>query len=152
MIVVVFAAIAVTVVGYYTLRWKSQPRPIAQQQESLPIGQDASPPIAPPSSPTDSAGTQSTSSVTPSPQTSSTPAISGAGVKQPANSGAAQADIDAAGKAQLDEALRLLRGTNATRDPARAAQLLWSAVGNGNVLAEVELARLYIAGDGVKKL
>ncbi len=151
MIVVVFAAIAVTVVGYYTLRWKSQPRPIAQQQESLPISQDASPPIAPPSSPTDSAGAQSTPSVTPSPQTSSTPAISGAGVKQPANSGAAPADIDAAGKAQLDEALRLLRGTNATRDPARAAQLLWSAVGNGNVLAEVELARLYIAGDGVRK-
>ncbi len=151
MIVVVFAAIAVTVVGYYTLRWKSQPRPISQQQESLPIGQDVSPPLAPSTVPVDSAATQSGSSVTSAPQSSSTPAISGAGVKQPANTAGANADIDAAGKAQLDEALRLLRGANGTRDPARASQLLWSAVGNGSVIAEVELARLYITGDGVKK-
>jgi TPR repeat protein len=151
MIVVVFAAIAVTVVGYYTLRWKSQPRPIApQQQESLPISQEA-PPVAPPSAPTDSAATQSSTSAIPTPQSSSSPANNNASVKQPANSGAAPADIEAAGKAQLDEALRLLRGASATRDPARAAQLLWSAVGNGSVIAEVELARLYITGVGVRK-
>lgn len=61
-------------------------------------------------------------------------------------------DLDAA-QAELDEASQLLtRGPDGRRrDPARAAQLLWDAIGKGSVAAEIELADLYVRGDGVTR-
>ena len=41
--------------------------------------------------------------------------------------------------------------SGANRDTAKAARLLWAAVGNGNTTAEVLLSDLYIRGDGVAK-
>lgn len=55
------------------------------------------------------------------------------------------------GQTQLAAAQALLRGDDGSRDSAKAAKLLWSAVGNGNSTAEVLLADLYLLGDGVPK-
>ena len=52
---------------------------------------------------------------------------------------------------QLAAAQALLRGDDGPRDSAKAAKLLWAAVGNGNSTAEVLLADLYLLGDGVPK-
>jgi hypothetical protein len=189
MLVVVIAAIVVTIAGYYTLRWKNQPHQLVSQQEALPSpanGQPASPPPAAPSdSATSSAAPQTTSpDVTVQPQSES-PTLSAGGdlsatqsvpsgtstqvakpdatltnpaplkktseAKPRANAAAAASELDATGTEELGQARLLLRGVNGKRDSVRAAQLLWNAVGNGSVAAEVELAALYIAGDGVKK-
>jgi hypothetical protein len=68
------------------------------------------------------------------------------------NSMPSATDLDAA-QAEVDEARELLtRGPDGRRrDPARARQLLWDAVGKGSVTAEVELADLYARGDGVTR-
>lgn len=55
------------------------------------------------------------------------------------------------GRSQLAAAMTYLNGTNGPRDSAKAAKQLWAAVGNGNSEAEVILAGLYAAGDGVAK-
>ena len=59
--------------------------------------------------------------------------------------------IQETGQTQLAGAQALLRGDDGPRDSAKAAKLLWSAVGNGNSTAEVLLADLYLLGDGVPK-
>lgn len=56
-----------------------------------------------------------------------------------------------AGRVQLASAMVYLDGTNGRRDSAAAAKQLWTAVGNGNSDAEIILAGLYEAGDGVPK-
>jgi len=74
----------------------------------------------------------------------------------PEGNGAVASDLRAeqaieAGKSELAAALAALNGNNGKRDSSRAVQLLWAAVGNGNSEAEVILAGLYAAGDGVAK-
>jgi hypothetical protein len=56
-----------------------------------------------------------------------------------------------AGQSELAAAQGYLNGASGNRDSAKAARLLWAAVGNGNSTAEVLLADLYIRGDGVVK-
>jgi hypothetical protein len=56
-----------------------------------------------------------------------------------------------AGQSELAAAQAYLNNTSRNRDSAKAARLLWAAVGNGNSAAEVLLAELYIRGDGVAK-
>jgi hypothetical protein len=56
-----------------------------------------------------------------------------------------------AGQSELAAAQGYLNGANGNRDSAKAARLLWAAVGNGNSTAEVLLADLYLRGDGVVK-
>ena len=56
-----------------------------------------------------------------------------------------------AGESEFAAAQAYLNGTNGPRDTAKAARLLWAAVGNGNSQAEVLLADLYARGDGVTK-
>jgi PilZ domain len=56
-----------------------------------------------------------------------------------------------AGQSDLAAAQAYLTGANGVRDSAKAARLLWAAVGNGNAAAEALLADLYIHGDGVTK-
>ena len=56
-----------------------------------------------------------------------------------------------AGQSELAAAQAYLTGIHRGRDSSTAARLLWAAVGNGNVTAEVVLADLYLHGDGVAK-
>jgi len=53
------------------------------------------------------------------------------------------------GQAELELARQYLRGGGARENRATAAHLLWVAVGLGNTEAEVELASLYLIGDGM---
>jgi TPR repeat protein len=46
-------------------------------------------------------------------------------------------------------AQRYLHGTNGPADSAIAAHLLWAAVGHGNTEAELQLANMYLRGEGV---
>jgi hypothetical protein len=52
------------------------------------------------------------------------------------------------GRKELALARQYLRGTGVTQDRATAAHLLWVAVGLGNTQAELELADLYLQGEG----
>lgn len=74
------------------------------------------------------------------------PAAHGADRSTKSVSGAA-ADT---GQQELATAQEYLNGTPA-RDGAEAAVWLWKAVAKGNVVATVELADLYLRGDGVSK-
>lgn len=56
-----------------------------------------------------------------------------------------------AGQSELAAAKTYLSAASGVRDSAKAARLLWAAVGNGNPTAEVLLADLYVRGDGVAK-
>jgi len=56
-----------------------------------------------------------------------------------------------AGQTALVQARELLHKDADTEQQAKAAQLLWQAVEKGNVPAEVELANLYLLGQGVAK-
>jgi hypothetical protein len=56
-----------------------------------------------------------------------------------------------AGQAALAQARDLLKKDADPEQQAKAAQLLWQAVEKGNVPAEVELANLYLLGQGVAK-
>jgi hypothetical protein len=56
-----------------------------------------------------------------------------------------------AAKSQLAAAMADLDGSNGQRNSAKAVKELWSAVGSGNSDAEIILAGLYAAGDGVTK-
>ncbi len=56
-----------------------------------------------------------------------------------------------ASQAPLDLARGLLKEDAGPEDQAKAAQLLWHAVEKGNVAAELALADLYLAGQGVEK-
>lgn len=58
---------------------------------------------------------------------------------------------DDAGKSQLAAAMADMDGSNGQRNSAKAVKELWSAVGSGNSDAEIILAGLYAAGDGVTK-
>jgi len=51
------------------------------------------------------------------------------------------------GESELAQAQKYLQGTSRA-DTARAAELLWEAVGKGSSDAEVELAYLYLRGEG----
>jgi hypothetical protein len=55
------------------------------------------------------------------------------------------------GQAELDSALQLLDKTNAQHDDVKAGRLLWLGVQKGNGEAEVQLAGLYLRGQGVSK-
>ena len=55
------------------------------------------------------------------------------------------------GEAELAFARRYLGGASGPRDTARAARLLWLAIEKGSTAAEVELAALYVRGEGVPK-
>jgi TPR repeat protein len=55
------------------------------------------------------------------------------------------------GQAQLALALELLQKNADSENQAKAAQLLWQAVERGNVAAEVDLANLYLLGQGVAR-
>src|SRR6202011_5909819 len=55
------------------------------------------------------------------------------------------------GAAELAFARRYLGESGARQGSGRAAQLLWLAVEKGSTAAEVELARLYVRGEGVPK-
>jgi hypothetical protein len=56
-----------------------------------------------------------------------------------------------AGQTALAQARELLQKDADPEQQAKAAQLLWQAVEKGNVPAEVELANLYLLGQGVAK-
>lgn len=56
-----------------------------------------------------------------------------------------------ASQAPLDLARGLLKKDAGPEEQAKAAQLLWHAVEKGNVAAELALADLYLAGQGVEK-
>jgi hypothetical protein len=56
-----------------------------------------------------------------------------------------------AGESQLILARQYLDGRAHPRDPTVASQLLWSAVEKGNAAAEMDLADLYLRGDGVAR-
>jgi hypothetical protein len=56
-----------------------------------------------------------------------------------------------ASQAPLDLARGLLKKDADPEEQAKAAQLLWHAVEKGNVAAELALADLYLAGQGVEK-
>jgi hypothetical protein len=56
-----------------------------------------------------------------------------------------------AGQTALAQARELLHKDADPEQQAKAAQLLWQAVEKGNVPAEVELANLYLLGQGVAK-
>jgi len=74
-------------------------------------------------------------------------------VENPADA-AANTEIPAAtsiGQEEFDAAREILRGKNRAQDLSRAVQLLWAAVKQGNVPAEVTLGDLYRRGDGVVK-
>jgi hypothetical protein len=55
------------------------------------------------------------------------------------------------GKSELTYAQHYLNGTDGKRNSEAAAVWLWAAVRKGNTTAEVELAELYLTGDGVTK-
>lgn len=54
-------------------------------------------------------------------------------------------------KSEIAAAMALLNADNGHRDTSKAVHLLWAAVANGNSEAEVMLAGLYLAGNGVAK-
>lgn len=56
---------------------------------------------------------------------------------------------DTGGAEELASAERYLNGT--PRDSREAAQLLWKAMGKGNLAATIALSDLYLRGDGVPK-
>jgi TPR repeat protein len=55
------------------------------------------------------------------------------------------------GESQLKLARQYLDGHVQPRNPAVASQLLWAAVEKGNSAAEMDLADLYLHGDGVAR-
>jgi len=79
-----------------------------------------------------------------------TPALAAAEKSAPAPAERSEQQLQA-GETELAAAKAYLNGTNGPRDTAKAARLLWAAVGNGNSEAEVLLADLYARGDGVIK-
>jgi hypothetical protein len=58
---------------------------------------------------------------------------------------------DDAGERAYSEGMRYLQGLDGFPDSAAAAESFWNAVTNGNIPAEVALARLYLQGEGVSK-
>jgi hypothetical protein len=131
------------------------PIPAAAPVPASPVASDTpSVPTAAPAVPGDAASVLSGALVN-SPKTDDTTAST---LQRPApeGNGTVASDLRAeqameAGKSELAAALAALNGNNGKRDSSRAVQLLWAAVGNGNSEAEVILAGLYAAGDGVAK-
>ena len=71
-------------------------------------------------------------------------------VPMPARSSAVA--VDESGAEDLAAAERYLNGTRGmSRDSGEAAELLWKAVGKGNLAATMVLSDLYLRGDGVPK-
>jgi hypothetical protein len=98
------------------------------------------------------------------PSTSSPPAhqtVVGQGAASTASQGGAEngaattnsetAAPDDYGASELALARKYLRDAQGPEDSATAAQLLWVSIEKGNTNAEIELAGLYVRGEGVQK-
>lgn len=108
----------------------------------------AAPSAAPPTAPASSAAPAAESSK--KKVDSDETARPGKDAKEVRNVKDVAVDAEAA-EAEVDEARQLLHGTNGRRDPSAAVRLLWKAVGDGSIAAELELAGIYERGDGVPK-
>lgn len=108
----------------------------------------AAPSASPPSAPASSAAPAA--EVSKKKMDSDETPRSGKNAKEVRNVKDTAVDAEAA-EAEVDEARQLLHGTNGRRDPSAAVRLLWKAVGDGSIAAELELAGIYERGDGVPK-
>lgn len=108
----------------------------------------AAPSAAPPSAPASSAAPAAEASKKKMDSDETT--RSGKDAKEVRNVKDVAVDAEAT-EAEVDEARQLLHGANGRRDPAAAVRLLWKAVGDGSIAAELELAGIYERGDGVPK-
>jgi hypothetical protein len=69
----------------------------------------------------------------------------------PAQSDAATSALGAAQPNDSSEVSPHSKGLSRGSSRSASVQRLWSEIGKGNVSAEVELAQLYVKGDGVRK-
>jgi len=117
-------------------------QPLGDAAERPQIGVDESHPSRAASGAAEDSGTQVSKEERPSPVQPETEDVP----KSTGRRGAASAPADN-GEDELARARQYLEGTSRA-DRAMAAQLLWEAVGKGSSDAEVELADLYLEGQG----